>query len=278
MQLKFTRPLMLTILFFLLISCGETNSLLGDDIRLFSEVPALATAVASEDTENIEKIVVQQPALVNYQEPLFGQTLLIWSIMNDHYKSAEMLLRLGSDPNLQNNDGLSALMYAAEWAIGDWAGNPKYLKLVLSYGGNPNAVATPKVPPARLQTPLIAAVNSLSLENVKILISAGADPDYSEGCKSALAAAFNLGQIDIVRYLIVERKVDVSSVNCKSLDERNITVATYLREMTYPLDSREYRVKMEIVEFLRSRGVDYNGEPIPKHFYKLYYSEYLKKY
>jgi ankyrin repeat protein len=275
---KSTRWLLALIALLFLISCDDNNNLLGNDIRLFDKVSGLAAAVASQDIEKIEKIVSKQSALLNYQEPRFGQTLLIWAILNDRYKSAEKLLRLGADPDLQNYNGLSALMYAAEWSVEEWKGDPKYLRLVLRYGGNPNAISNPKVPPARLQTPLIAAVNSLSLENVKILISAGADPDYADSCNSALAAAFNLGQIDMVRYLVIERNVDVRSANCEALDGKSITVATYLREMRYPLDSREYRVKMEVVEFLTSKGVDYRKEPIPKHFYKIHNPEYLKKY
>lgn len=278
MRHKSTRLLVLTTLFLFLISCGDNDNLLGNDIRLFNAVSGFAAAVASEEIEKIERIVSQHPALVNYQEPRFGQTLLIWAIVNNRYNSAEKLLRLGADPNLQNNNGLSALMYAAEWSVKEWNGDPKYLNLVLMYGGNPNAVANPKVPPARLQTPLIAAVNSLSLENVKVIISAGADPDFAENCKSALATAFSLGQIDMVRYLMIERNVDVGSANCITLDGKDITVATYLREMRYSLDSREHRVKMEIVEFLKAKGIDYFKEPIPKHLYKMHDPEYLKKY
>lgn len=260
----------------LLVSCrGE---LLGDDIRLFNDVPALARAVANEDIDEIEKTVGERPALVDYQEPRFGQTMLIWSILNDRYKSAEKLLQLGADPNLQNKDGLSALMYAAEWHIEEWRGDPKYLRLVLKYGGDPNAIADSQTPPARLGTPLIAAVNSLNLENVRILVEAGADVDYREGCTSALSAAFNLGQVDMVRYFIIDTKADVRAGGCRTLGGDNISVLTYLREMAYPLDSRDYRVKMEVVRYLKARGFDYYKEPVPKHFYKIYSAEFLDEY
>jgi ankyrin repeat protein len=238
-----------------LVACSEDNNLLGDDIKLFQEVSTLAKAVDVEDTAKIEKIITNQPTLINYQEPRFGQTLLIWSILNDRYKSAENLLRLGADPNLQNHDGLSALMYAAEWRSEEWHGDPKYLKLVLKYGGDPNAVANPHASQARLETPLIAAVHSFSLENLKTLVNAGADPNYSDNCKSALEAAFALGQIDMVRYLIIEKKVDVQPSNCKTLAGEDITVFDYLRGMRYPRNSREFKVKMEIVEYLKRQGI-----------------------
>lgn len=116
------------------------------------------------------------------------------------------------------------------------------------YGGDPNAIAKPEVPPSRLETPLIAAVHSLNLENVKILIHAGADPDYSDGCRSALEAAFDLGQIEMVRYLVIDRKVNLVARDCKTLAGEEITILTHLREAAYPLDSSEYRVKMEIID------------------------------
>ncbi|WP_243374941.1 ankyrin repeat domain-containing protein [Geotalea sp. SG265] len=270
------RFLMLLVLLLTLVSCK--GSFLGDDIRLFRKVQALANAVATEDLGKIKEIISDQPTLLNYQEPRFGQTLLIWSILNDRYKSAEKLLQLGADPNLQNHDGLSALMYAAEWSSKEWKGNPKYLKLVLRYGGDPNAIAKPISPPARLQTPLISAVNSLSLDNVKIIINAGADPNYIDGCKSALVAAFDLGQIDIVHYLIIEKKIDVHTADCKTLNGDTITVLSQLRNMVYPLGSREHKVKMEVVQYLKSQGLDYNQEPVPKHFYKIYDENFLEKY
>jgi uncharacterized protein len=262
-----------------MVSCNDNDNLLGNDIRLFSKVSILAKAVASEDIEKIEKLVSKQPFLLNYQEPRFGQTLLIWAILNDRYKSAEKLLQLGADPDLQNFDGLSALMYAAEWSIEEWKGDPKYLKLILRYGGNPNAIAKPKVPPARLQTPLIAAVNSLNLKNVTILVDAGADPNYAEHCKSALVAAFHLGQIEMVRYFIIDKNVDVHSSDCKTtLEGDDITVLSRLRGMIYELDSPEYKIKMEVVAYLKLQGIDYHKEPIPSRFYKIYDSKFLEKY
>lgn len=270
------RIFMLVALLPILVACKD--NLLGNDIRLFNEVSALAKAVAAEDINKIEKILSREPTLLNYQEPRFGQTLLMWSILNDRYTSTEMLLRLGADPNLQNHDGLSSLMYAAEWRIEEWKGDPKYLKLLLKYGGDPNSIAKPTEPPARFATPLIAAVNSFSLENVKILVDAGANPDYNDRCTSALTAAFHLSQIEMVRYFIIDKKVDIHNTDCKTLGGDDITVLTRLRKMTYPLNSHKHKVKMEVVEYVKLQGFDYYKEPVPKHFYKIYDAEFLEKY
>lgn len=237
----------------LLFSACDNEKLLGNDIRLFDDVSRFAEAVDNEDLDEIEKIVQQQHSLVNYQEPRFNETLLMWSILNNKESSAEKLLQLGADPNLQNYDGQSAMMYAAEWQRAPYQGDPKFLRLVLRYGGNPNAIAAPKSPPSRLATPLIAAVNSLNLENVKTVVDAGANVNYSDRCTSALTEAFNLGQIEIVRYFVIEKKADVSLRGCKTIHGEQITIFSYLEDMTFTAGSREQRMKEELVDYLEKQ-------------------------
>jgi ribose 5-phosphate isomerase RpiB len=48
--------------------------------------------------------------------------------------------------------------------------------------------------------------------------------------------------------------------------------------MPYPLDSEGYKVKMEVVEYLKQKGLDYWKEPIPGQYYKNYEKAYLEKY
>jgi len=60
----------------------------------------LALAVKNEKTRTIEKLAKENPELLNYQEPKYGATLLLWAVGMEKYKSAEALLKCGADPIL----------------------------------------------------------------------------------------------------------------------------------------------------------------------------------
>ena len=76
----------------LLFSCSnlsrekivDKSELTGRDYRLFQNTPAweLAKAVEDENTKKIDKIVSENPEIINYQEYQYGNTLLMLTIMN----------------------------------------------------------------------------------------------------------------------------------------------------------------------------------------------------
>ena len=76
----------------LLFSCSnlsrekivDKSELTGGDYRLFQNTPAweLAKAVEDGNTNKIDKIVSENPELINYQESKYGETLLMLTIMN----------------------------------------------------------------------------------------------------------------------------------------------------------------------------------------------------
>lgn len=86
----------------LLLSCSNINrektvdisELSSMDYRLFQNTPAweLAKAVQDEDTGKIDKIVVENPRIINYQDFKYGNTLLMLTIMNQQLKSFKALL------------------------------------------------------------------------------------------------------------------------------------------------------------------------------------------
>jgi len=262
----------------------QEEKLTGRDVRIFKDTPVwkVALAVRDNDTAKVRKLLVGKPdALLNYREKYFGQSLLNWAVYRDSYNSAMVLAELGADPNLKANDSTSAMTNAA-----DKAETSDYVKLLLKHGGNPNAIADVDQP-QRIRTPLIAAASN-RLESVKLLIEAGADPNYihrskrgnigGENIQSALIAAFDGEKIDVVNYLINNIGVDYNYVFNTTLEGKPLTILTYLRDMPYPLDSEGYKIKMEVVQYLKEKGLDYWKEPIPERYYKNYDKEYLEKY
>jgi hypothetical protein len=70
------------------------------DVRIYKDTPAweLALAVKHQNTGTIEKIAKNKPELLNYQDPKYGATLLLWAVGTERYQSAEALLKCGADP------------------------------------------------------------------------------------------------------------------------------------------------------------------------------------
>ena len=77
---------------------------------------------------------------IDFQEPRFGQTLLMLAVTNQQYTSCKTLLELGADANKYDNyDGSNAMIEAAQVSniTGD---NTRFLKLLLQFKGNPSFV------------------------------------------------------------------------------------------------------------------------------------------
>lgn len=68
-------------------------------------------------------------------------------------------------------------------------------------------------------------------------------------------------------------------------DGKDYYLEDMLREVLLPLNSKEYKQKMEVVEFLKQKGIDYRKVQIPdfvikevKETYPKNWKEYLEKY
>jgi len=268
----------LILLFATLSSCSNgQEKMFANNIRLYENSPAwdLAQAVDSEDTNKIKELSQIDNSLVRFQETQFGQSLLEWAVYTNRYKSAKALVEAGADPNLQSYNGTSAFVHAAEKTE-----TSDYLTLLLKYGGDVNAIAKPTDGKNQyLKTPLISASGS-NLESVKILVDAGAEINFYNDkiFRNALDAACKQDRIDIIRYLVIEKSADVSKPLHVRLSGDSLYLHHILRELRFNLDSDSYKVKMEVVEHLKERGMNYWETPIPKHLYEVHPKEYLEKY
>ena len=255
----------------------RTSGLLGNDVRLYQGGIAweLAQAVQHQQVGAIQKQMAGNPALARYQEPRFGQSLLLFAVVTHRYRAAKALVESGADCNLPDTYfGTTPLIQAAGiYETSD------YVKLLLAHGANPNLAS---IPPDRTKaptTPLIEA-SSTRLESVKLLVEAGADINSltSIGYMSAISGAFLGRDLDILSYLIIEKKANYDIILGVTLSRDTLRVANLLRKLAYPLDSKEYQQKMKLVEYLEAHGVDYRSAPIPKRYYEMYPKDYLDKY
>ncbi len=107
------KNVILILILLILVSCEkinrdehvDQNKLIGSDYRLFQDTPAwsLAKAVWDNDIRTIRQKVNENPKILNYQDPKYGNTLLHMSIYNNNYESFKELLKLGANPNIADS-------------------------------------------------------------------------------------------------------------------------------------------------------------------------------
>lgn len=259
----------------LLFSCSDLSrekivdksELTGRDYRLFQNTPAweLAKAVEDENTKKIDKIVSENPEIINYQESKYGNTLLMLTIMNQQLKPFKALLKRGADVNIHNTfDGTSSLIKACSSKFY----NITFAKMLIEYGADVNDVEIGerrKENGTRL-TPLIAASRTGRLDLVRFLVSKGADVNYqNEFGQSALSKSVMVDEYKVAYYLLqngadynrpIYYRFD-NSVPIEKRDPKDKGKPMYLwdvlKEDLSEFGTSEYKYKMLIIDFLKSK-------------------------
>lgn len=287
------------------MSCRDVDNgeYMIHDVGIFKDTPVweLALAVQGQITSRIIKIVEENPLLINYKEPKYGSTLLLWAVGMEKYKSADALLKCGADPNISTYEGKTPLFIAAGFSWVDRVAkkDPKYVKLLLRYGADPNKYYT-GIPGEKTfievgTSPLMESIGC-GIEKTKALVEAGADINYKteSGLTAAITALNMQGYFEYAHYLIVEKKANVTEPFCiylplKFIDPALLTKLFYpvdlLRDWVFDLDSKEYKIKMEVVDEFARQGVNYWSTKIPeskleqiKKLYPNNWVEYSRKY
>lgn len=299
------KPLLLFWSLVLIISCTnreelvDKDKLTGRDYCLFQSTPAweLAKAVQDADESKVIEILAKEPRLIDYQEPKYGNTLLKLTVMNQQMKPFKLLLDNNADVNIHNTyDGTSAIIEASRTKFYDI----KYVEILLQKGANVNDIEIGKRREGNSTrfTPLMAASRSGRLDIVKLLVAKGAEINYrNEFNQSALSASIMQEEYEVAYYLLqngADYKQPIFyrpdySVPSELQDPNDKGEPMYLvdvlREDFSEFDTNEYKYKMQIVDFLHSKGIDYRAAPIPeyikkkaKEVYPNRWNEYLEQY
>jgi ankyrin repeat protein len=293
--MKIRKKIVLVILpYFICVSCYnqekivDKNKLLGNDIRLYQNTSAwnLAKAVDDEDIAKIKYEIIHNKVNVDFKEERFGHTLLSIAVRNGKYQSVKTLLELNADTNVADKYmGTTPVIYAAQ------NDNPKYLKIILAYKGNPNSAeaAPPMEGNTSRNTALCAAIkfkDDYSLMKVKMLVEAGADvnSDNHGLTNKPLTNAIMMDKYDVALYLL-EQGADYKNLMYKMVDGEEVYILKALRKSIFDLNTVEYQQKLKVIDFLRSKGLNYANEPIPswilndiKEKYPNNWDEYRTKY
>lgn len=291
----------------LLISCNQKSKedLNVEDIEIFKNTVAwnLIQSVDKNNVSEIQDILKQNPKLVNFQDPVYGTTALMWAVGSEKYQSAKTLLDNGANPNLISKTGATALFRAISFSWDDTQANedPKFVKLILDYKADPNInYCSPKIEgqtdPIECGTsPLMHSV-SRGFEKVKLLVSAGADINYSTVTgKTAAIEALLMKDINTTYFLVVEKNADIvkpyyfySLTNDTIIEkEKPHYPVDLLLDWVFDLNSLEYQKKKAIIAEFKKQGVDYESRKqhisslILRRIKKMYpdnWEEYLKQY
>ena len=220
------------------------DHLTAHSIAIFknTEVWNLAKAIEKQDTVKIK--LLANKSNIDFQDSDHGFTLLHWAVFNDRYNSAKVLAELGANPNIQSTNVSSAFVAAAKKFE-----TPDYLKLLIKHGGDVNAVLHGQ---NIYTTPLFAAANT-RLENVQLLVNAGANVSYvSPDSFNAIIEATLLNKIDIIRYLIIDCHADF-----KNPPGITNIIFRFFGHMEFLQDSPEYKVELDVLQYMKENGADY---------------------
>lgn len=256
----------------------KKTPLVANDVKLFKKTPVweAAKALYENDYEKATAFFDNEPEFVDFQEKKYYQSLLLWAVKNEMAQAVDFLLEYNADTELKDRYGIYPIIQAANYK------DPYLLKLLLKFKADPKVIGKPKGIDSyqKLRTPVIAAA-SVSIKNIDILLEAGADLDYTEtkfGLQNALITAFQAKRIDIVRHLIIEKKINLDNIQYLTRTGDSTDVRTELRKLVYPFDSEEYKTKMEIVDYLIVRKINYWDSPVPRNLYHNFSPKFLKQY
>jgi ankyrin repeat protein len=163
-------------------------------------------ALRDGDTQAFEKLANEVPAAGSLRGP-DGTTPLMQAVLYGDLGSVRLLLANGADPNIRNDAGATALM----WAVAD----AEKARLLLDHGADVNAVSRDG------RTPLLVAVSRAeNSEVVKLLLDRGADLSAKSptgiGYATVLSEAARTGDQALLR-LLVGRGADVKSAGVVAL-------------------------------------------------------------
>lgn len=261
------------------LSCEGEIEPTADKAIIFKNTVVYDLANAIEGNNyNKFKLLLKEITLndIQCQEDMFGFTLLHWTIYRNNLRYSKILLEMGCDPNIVTKDGSNCLVEASE------SGNYNAIKLLVKFKVDVNCVLIDSSGNnINFNIPVIQAAFN-NLESVNALVLAGANPkiEIIQGTTRfcALHSALLNQDIDLVDYLIFDCKVNFKDYFSVSSTNDTLFIAHYLRGMLFDLESKNYKKKMKLINFLSKNDIDYFSTEIPKYYYKNYDSLYLSKY
>jgi uncharacterized protein len=293
--MNFIKKLSLVCAVFLyttIVSCQvDKRDLRGHDFKLFADTKAwnLAKAVQHQDMAEIDKQIKGNKISVDFEEDIYGQSLLQLAVQNELLNSSQKLLSLGANPNHTDSFNGNSPMHNCA-GIRYSKDDTTLLALLIGYGGNPNGLSAITNGPgkgAEKSVLMVACSNNLATYNrVKYLVEKGADVNYINSAgRTILFECFISENYDVILYLLKNGKLNYKGVVFTDFSGHENYIQDLMRSDFIELDTPQYGYKLEVIEFLKHNGIDYKSTPIPeriktraKETYPDSWEDYLSKY
>lgn len=235
----FSLPALL-VLVLSLTACQSNTRLAGNTVNQVyndAKVTAMINAAMEGRTQDVAEFA-SQGADVN-SVGTDGTTPLMWAIKARNWQGTEALLKAGADPNFATEKfkGISPM-----WLM--LGGNSlEGLALMLRYGGDAKGDSQTDM----TDRPLNLAASEGRLENVKLLVAAGADiNDHDAFGGSAADAAVVSSHFEVVAWLLEHGyNYDLNGL------------AKGVQIIIVPPDSEAQRWKNTVISMLEKRGVTF---------------------
>lgn len=199
------------------------------------KVAALTRAAVNGDGKKVAALAAQGVDVNTVAEN--GATPLVWTLNARNHKGVEALLKTGADPNLlSEKTGLSPMNFVP---MGD---DVELLRLLLKYGGDPNHPGKDKI----RERPLSLAAAEGRIDNVKLLLTAGADINaHDQFGDSAANHSVSSGEFEITAFLLEH------GYNYNLPD-----LAQGVKIRQVPPNSDAQRWKDKVLQMLKERSVE----------------------
>lgn len=250
----------LFLTYVMVIFFTNCNSFLSNGYSKDEILQSLNQAVETQDVAKITAILIKHIVETKDEK----NRLLIWSIKNDKYQSFKTLLQNNANSNYIDEFKKSPLMYAC-----GFINNKTYMKYaqeLINYKANVNYITNGFISEKgnlfKGESPLIIACETGNLSLVKFLIKKGANVEAVTTTKmlggvyenSAIQSAFVFRNINIVKYLIIEKEVNIRKSFGVNHNGNKIYIDYYLNKLNYNKETEGYKIKLELIEYINKQG------------------------
>lgn len=259
------RILRLIILILSTSSSNSQNLGPGYQFDLFKNTDSweLAKAVENEDVNKIEKILNSQKIDINFQEPIYNNTILQLAVGNDKLLSTAILLKYNANFNIPNRYNTAAIHEASSF-IPLKKNSYKILETLLKYGVNVNMLmASPNKTSDSIgyTIPLKLAINNLDCS--KLLLNHGANAYFKTGNEYPIwfdMLIANYGEnIYVAKYMIIDKSMKIPHPIAYDSEKKPIDIFTLLNALDFPNDTKRQLIKQEILDYLKKINFPENG-------------------